>query len=486
MNFDNRTLPLTRGQMDVFLAQETGDSGTEWQLGLLVKIDGAIDRDALEWAIRRIVREIEPGRAAVFERAGEVLQRVLDEPDAELGFYDLTGSDDGPRDVDRIASEIQRTPMALSGPLFKLALFQTRVDEFYLFACCHHIVIDGVALGLAGQRIASLYSAIVSGSPVPPSLFGSLQDLVDCELEYEASDDYLIDQDYWTRNLPSESEAPRRPSHDVSEAEPYLPSAPVPLDSALLGRVRQLSEALNVPRTSVLAAACALLVGGWTAQSSEIVLDFPVSRRVRPESKTLPGMFAGVIPLVLSVSPEMSTAAFCEHVDTRIREAVRHQRFPVHTLERKVRARGLGQAAERVGVNFLPSSTKFSFGGAAATATYTNVGPVGGFGLIFSTADDDLFLSTAGAAQPFSEFDVVEIAGRLERLLAAMTADPGRALSSIDVLGASELAGLAELGNRAVLSESESARVSIPAVFDAQVARDPEAVAISFEGRRWT
>jgi hypothetical protein len=34
-------------------------------------------------------------------------------------------------------------------------------------------------------------SAILSGPPIPPAFFGSSQDLVDFELEYEVSDDYL-------------------------------------------------------------------------------------------------------------------------------------------------------------------------------------------------------------------------------------------------------------------------------------------------------
>jgi hypothetical protein len=41
-----------------------------------------------------------------------------------------------------------------------------------------------------GLSIA-ICSAIVSGPPIPPAFFGSPQDFVDFELEYEASDDYL-------------------------------------------------------------------------------------------------------------------------------------------------------------------------------------------------------------------------------------------------------------------------------------------------------
>ena len=67
MEPDDRALPLTRAQLDIWLAQETGHSGTDWQLGLLVKIDGTVERDALEQAIRRVAQEAEPTRAAIFE-----------------------------------------------------------------------------------------------------------------------------------------------------------------------------------------------------------------------------------------------------------------------------------------------------------------------------------------------------------------------------------------------------------------------------------
>ena len=73
MERDDRALPPTREQLDRWLAQETGDSGTEWQLGLFVKIEGFVERDALEWAIGRVVREAEPLRAAFSESDGQVL-----------------------------------------------------------------------------------------------------------------------------------------------------------------------------------------------------------------------------------------------------------------------------------------------------------------------------------------------------------------------------------------------------------------------------
>ncbi len=145
-------------------------------------------------------------RAAFFEVDGQVFQRAIDYPDVELAFYDLSGSDHAVQEARGIAESIQRTPMPFTGPLFKFALFRTRPDEYYWFVCSHHIVIDGTGIGLVGHRIATIYSAIVSGTPISPAFFGSLRDLVDCELEYEASNDYLDDEAYWAGTFPRKTD----------------------------------------------------------------------------------------------------------------------------------------------------------------------------------------------------------------------------------------------------------------------------------------
>src|ERR1700757_4685961 len=63
--------------------------------------------------------------------------------------------------------------------------------------------------------------------------------------------------------------------------------------------------------------------------------------------------------------------------------------------------------------------------------------------------------------------------------LEAVTADPTRPLSSIDLLDADEYERLDEWGNRAVLTEPAPPRVSVPELFAAQAARTPAAVAVT-------
>ena len=80
----------------------------------------------------------------------------------------------------------------------------------------------------------------------------------------------------------------------------------------------------------------------------------------------------------------------------------------------------------------------------------------------------------------FDAASIETLIERFKRVLVAMTADPKRRLSSVDVLDEAEQARLDEMGNRAVLTQPTPVAVSVPALLAAQVARAPEAVALTF------
>ena len=86
----------------------------------------------------------------------------------------------------------------------------------------------------------------------------------------------------------------------------------------------------------------------------------------------------------------------------------------------------------------------------------------------------------------FDAASIEALIERFKRVLVAMTADPTRRLSSMDLLDAGERARLDEIGNRAVLTQGPRQRLSIPVLFAAQVARTPDAVAVSCGQGSWT
>ena len=67
-----------------------------------------------------------------------------------------------------------------------------------------------------------------------------------------------------------------------------------------------------------------------------------------------------------------------------------------------------------------------------------------------------------------------------------MTINASRRLLSFDLLEEDEHADLDGWGNRAALTEPVPATVSIPVLFAAQVARTPDALAVTFHDRSLT
>ena len=102
-------------------------------------------------------------------------------------------------------------------------------------------------------------------------------------------------------------------------------------------------------------------------------------------------------------------------------------------------------------------------------------------------------MSRSGSAAPSNSAptssmrtSIEALVERLRRVLTAVTADPARSLSSVDVLDEPERARLDQIGNRAALTQPAGAPVSVPELFAAQVARTPDEVALVCGESRWT
>ena len=85
----------------------------------------------------------------------------------------------------------------------------------------------------------------------------------------------------------------------------------------------------------------------------------------------------------------------------------------------------------------------------------------------------------------FDAASIETLIERLQRVLVAMTADPARRCRR-SMCSTRPSTPTWMVGNRAVLTQPGPAPVSIPVLFAAQVARTPEAVAVTFAGHSMT
>ncbi|MEV6325910.1 amino acid adenylation domain-containing protein [Nocardia sp. NPDC051787] len=470
MSSSRGQFPLTREQVDVWLAQKiSGADG--WLVSQFLVIDGAIDESLLESAIRRVVDEAEAIRVHITETNGRLIQAPTDYPDWRLPCYELESESD----AYAIATRELHANMPLTGPLFRFALLRTAGERSFLFLCGHHIVMDGTTLALIGNRIADVYSASRSGADPKPHSFGSLRDLISMESEYDESAEYIADRKYWSEITHPENSVEFGAPADADRDTPYTFSAPMKFSPSVRAAIEETSRTNGIGRAAIITAACGLLTSIATG-TSEVCLDFPVSRRTRPESKSRPGMIAGVVPLLVTIRPGQTFADLCEQVGQRIRETLAHSRFPVRELHHRDRGSYRGSGVE---VNLFPPFPTRDFGGVSATRVLLSAGPVPSLGYYFFVDDGDLVLRTIGTAPTLG-------AGRLHQVLSRVIADPDAPIVSVDLLDEQEHQELDTFGNRSILTEPHSTGMSIPAQFAARAADTPDGIAVVFESSSLT
>ncbi|MEU4342400.1 amino acid adenylation domain-containing protein [Nocardia sp. NPDC023852] len=470
MSSSRGQFPLTREQVDVWLAQKTFDAGS-WLVSQFLVIDGTIDEPLLESAIRRLVDEAEAIRVHITETNGSLSQAPTDYPDWRLPCYELESD----ADAYAIATRELHANMSLTGPLFRFALLRTAGERSFLFLCGHHIVMDGTTLALIGNRIADIYSASRSGADPEPHSFGSLRDLISMESEYQESAEYIADQKYWSAISHPENPVDFDARTDVDRDTPDTFSAPMKFSPSVRAAIEETSRTKGIGRAAIITAACGLLTSIATG-NSEVCLDFPVSRRIRARSKSLPGMIAGVVPLLVTIRPGQTFADLCEQADQRIQEALTHSRFPVRKPPHRDCSSYRGSSVE---VNLFPPFPTRDFGGASATRVLLSAGPVPSLGYYVFVDDGDLVLRTIGTRASLD-------AGRLHQALSRVMADPKAPIVSVGLLDEQEHRELDSFGNRSILTEPRSTGMSIPARFAARVADAPDKIAVVFENSSLT
>ena len=404
----------------------------------------------------------------------------------------------------RVARLIWR-PRFRCGPSFS-ALAS---EEHVLVATVHHIAADGWSITPLVRDLGVAYASRCVGQA--PRWAPLAVQYVDYTLWQRAQLGDLADRAsriagqlaYWQQALAGMPEHLQLPTD-----RPYPPVADYRGASVALAwpaqvqqQVARVARAHNATSFMVVQAALAVLLAKLSA-SPEVAVGFPIAGRRDPALDELVGLFVNTLVLRVDTAGNPSVAELLAQVRARSLAAYEHQDVPFEVLvERLNPTRSLthhplvqvmlawqnlpgqdtdpaaGPALGDLRVTPLPADTHTARIDLAFSLAerWSDTGEPGGIGGVVEFRTD-----------VFDAASIETLIARWRQVVEAFTADPARRLSSIEVLAAGEVARLDEWGNRAVLSAPAPTPVSIPALFAAQVARSPAAVAVTFEGRSMT
>ncbi|MBI5302089.1 MAG: amino acid adenylation domain-containing protein [Chloroflexi bacterium] len=487
-------LPLSFAQQRLWFLDQLEPNSPFYNLTEATRLTGALDVAALERALNEVVRRHESLRTTFPMVDGKAVQVIAPTLILELPISDLRALDESVRETRarQIAeSEAQRPFDLARGPLLRAHLVRVRDDEHIVLLALHHIIGDEWSSNVLMREVGALYDAFVHGrsSPLPPLAiqYADYAAWQRAWLQGAALDTQVA---YWQQQL-----AGIPPLIELPTDRPR-PAAQTPngayqtftLSKDLSRAIKALCQREGATLFMTLLSAFEILMHRYSHQD-DICVGTPIANRSRQELEGLIGFFVNTLVLRGNLSGEPSFRELLKRTRETALGAYAHQDVPFEMLVDAVQPKRDLSHAPLFQVMFVIQNAPPRAQQIASNLTLSPVEAHSG------TAKFDLTLFMLDEADRVSGafeyntdlFDadtITRMIGHFETLLQAIVADPDHSISTLPML--------TERERHQLLVEWNATAADYPAhlcahqLFEQQVARTPDAIAVTFGDQHLT
>lgn len=486
------TSPLSFAQQRLWFLAQLEPDNPSYNLRQTLRLEGALDVNALEQTINHIIARHEALRTTFKMVDGEPVQVVSSLHEIDLIFANLEDLPEAERET-----EAQRLANAEAWSLFDLScdyplrakLVRLDHDHHWLLLTMHHIAGDGWSMGILSRELSKIYESITTNQPVElPELPVQYADFAEWQREWLQGAVFEEQLNYWTSNLagaPPElklpTDRPRLPQQSFRGA-----SVSLKLPSELSKSIRDFSQREGVTVFMTMLAAFQTLLYRYTGHA-DIVVGSPIAGRNRVEIENLIGFFVNTLALRTSFSGNPSFRDLLDRVKEVTLGAYANQDFPFEELVREINPERDANHSPVFQVMFgmqneapppltLHGLTISRVPVPARTAKYDLT-------LYASQTETGLVCWFEYSLDLFEEATIKRMLGHLETLLQAAVAKPDQRVSDLPLLTEAERAQVLEW-NHTTTDYPNNACVH--ELFEGQVQRTPKNVAVLFDDEQLT
>jgi amino acid adenylation domain-containing protein len=485
-------IPLSYAQRGLWFLSELEGGSATYNIPMVLRLRGAVDRPALGAALRDVVHRHEILRTLFPAGADGPYQRILPADDVTFGL-----------DIVHVAvDDLPRTLRELAGRVFSLAdelpiratLVETDSDECLLVLAVHHIASDGWSNTPLMRDLSTAYQARSTGrAPEWAPLPVQYADYALWQREFLADDTlYRGLVEHWRAalaDLPAEATLPPdrpRPTAASFRGGRVELRIGAELHTRLLALARDAGASLFMALQAATAATLTRSGAG-----SDVPLGSLVAGRGDPELEDLVGFFVNTLVLRNDTSGQPSFRQLLARVRATDLAAWAHQELPFERLVTELNPqRSAGRHPLFQVILTLDSADHASPGlpGIEAELGFVDLG-IAKFDLTIGFLEHEqggLDLGIEYAADLYDDRTVQAFADRLLRLLECAVDAPDSPIGALPILSGEERSRIEAWTGRPRPSDVANDDRDLAALFEAQAARHPDAVSLVYGKRRIT
>ncbi|GJD16860.1 hypothetical protein RIVM261_018160 [Rivularia sp. IAM M-261] len=486
-------LPLSFAQQRLwFLAQLEPDSPFH-SIPAAVRLQGKLNIEALQQSFNCIIRRHEALRTNFHTKEGQAVAVISQEKPLTLSIFDISNLPANQQQVEikqQAAQEAQQPFDISSDLLLRVKLLRLGEQEHIVLLTMHHIVSDGWSIGILVEELATLYQAFCNGQPSPlPAPPIQYVDFTVWQRQWLQGQALETQISYWLNQLENAPKVLELPTDYPRQAIQTFRGATYSfeLSKQLSASLNKLSQQQGSTLFMTLLAGFQILLWRYTGQN-DIIVGSPIANRNRAEIEGLIGFFVNTLVLRTNLAGNPSFEELLQRVREVALGAYAHQDLPFELLVEQLQPQRDLSHTPLFQVMFVLQNTPVSaleLPGLTLTPLESDSGTAQ-FDLTLSMTETESGLvgSFEYNSDLFEQSSIQRMAGHLQTLFSGIVANPQQRLSDLPLL--------TEFEQHQVLWQWNDTEVEysqlqcIHELFEAQVEKTPDAIAIVFESQQLT
>ncbi|MDJ0836657.1 MAG: amino acid adenylation domain-containing protein [Acidobacteriota bacterium] len=430
-------MPLSFAQQRLWYMNHLQPDSHLYNMFFAIEVDGPLHEERLQTALNRLTATQESLRTRIVTERGEGFQHIDEPRDFPLEIVDLSREPEAA--VTHWLREVAATRFDLgTAPLFRAVLLHVNPQRSYLLIVFHHIIFDGVSIGLFLDGLTRVYSGQTRELEAPDIQYA---DYAVWERRRLESGEMQACLDYWRDRLGG---APRLklPYDRLPErTDDYMGAGfDFEIDESTTRKARAFCEAHNCSMFMLLLSTWNTLLSRLTGQT-DIVMGTDNANRYQAELEHVIGFFINLLAVRCDLSGDPTFEELVARVHTGALEAYEHGDVPFDKLVSMLTPEGRDEALPII--QALLVMMQFSYEVKEVDGhSWTMIPPVD----VLSKFEIAMYVDEAGERLRFSvlyrtdrfENGVQIMLQKFTALLTQVLADPKRRLSDYEVAGEEE------------------------------------------------
>ncbi|MEG3938620.1 amino acid adenylation domain-containing protein [Microcoleus sp. S36b_A3] len=482
-------ISATEAQKEIWIsAQMEDDANCAYNESMSLRLVGNLDLEALRYSIQELVARHEALRLT-FSPNGTILC-IAASCEIDIPLIDLSMMSDSPTQFAQLQQqEVGQSFDLVRGPLFRAKIVKLQGQEYIVMLTAHHIICDGWSWGVLLPDLGVLYSARKQG--VVANLSESIRFSEYAFLQEQEADssEMKADEAYWLKQFSSSppildlpTDRPRPPLRTYKAAREDWP-----LDAALVKNLKRLGAKSGCSFLTTMLAAFEILLSDLCGQD-DLVVGMPAAGQSVSGCTQLVGHCVSLLPLRTHIEREKSFIDYLRNRRSLVLDAYEHQKISFGSLLKTLTLPRDSSRIPLVSVVFNLDmglkSEQLTFDG-LQVEYFSNPRSSENFELFINALESGgkLVLECQYNTTLFDAETVRRHLAEFEQLLLSIVADPTQPLWQLALLPAAEQQLLATWNNT---QKPYPENQCLHQLFEAQVERTPEAVALVFGTGRLT